>query len=61
MDDFEQILLVCEEFVDTCYEETEKNLAVFEKIKANYKAVQQMREQIQEQVKRDIEGIGFNA
>ena len=56
MADIEQRLSLYEESIDTFYEEMQRNLTVFEKIKENYRMVQQIREQIQEQIKQDIEG-----
>ena len=56
MADIDQRLSLYEESIDTFYEEMQRNLTLFEKIKENYKMVQQIREQIQEQIKQDIEG-----
>ena len=55
-ENYEQLQIVCEGLLDAYNEETQKNLSIYEKIKANYRAFQQIREQMQEQVKRDIEG-----
>ena len=48
--------MIAEELLQLCKEESQKNLEIKERIQANNKAIQQLQAQLNEEVKRDIEG-----
>ena len=48
--------MIAEELLQLCKEESHKNLEIKERIQANNKAIQQLQAQLNEEVKRDIEG-----